>query len=288
MSIIVTGATGHLGRLVVDHLIARGVAPTSIVAAGRDKDRLAKVAETGVATAVIDYTDPATLDAAFAGADTLVLVSSSEVGQRAAQHANAVEAAQRAGIARVVYTSAPGATTSALILAPEHKATEEIITASGLTYTILRNNWYNENYSAALAQAKQTGAYLASTGAGKVSSASRNDFAEAIAAVLTTPGHDDVVYELAGDTSWDGDHFAAAATAALGVPVAHQSVRPEEHGAILASVGLDAGLVGFLVALDANIRDGLLDGPTSVLSDLIGRPTTPLADTLREEAARLS
>ncbi|MDO9398212.1 MAG: NAD(P)H-binding protein, partial [Herbiconiux sp.] len=278
MTIVVTGATGHLGRLAIDHLLARGVAASDIVAAGRSTEKLAAVAaETGVRTTVVDFTDPATLDAAFADADALAFVSSSEVGQREAQHRNVVDAAARAGIARLVYTSAPAATDTALILAPDHAFTERAIEAAGIPAVILRNGWYNENYAGSFEQARATGAYTASTGAGRVSSAARTDYAEAIAAVLTSDGHLGEVYELSGDTAWDGAEFAAVASEVLGTPIVFNDVTPEEHRAILLAAGLDEGTAGFVVALDGNIRDGLLGHTPGDLSRLIGHPTTPLA-----------
>jgi NAD(P)H dehydrogenase (quinone) len=279
MTIVVSGATGHLGRLAVEHLLARGVAASDIVAAGRNPEKLAAVAEsTGVRTAVVDFDDPATLDAALAGADKFVLVSGSEVGRRAAQHKNAVEAAARAGVSQLVYTSAPKATDTTLILAPEHKATEEAIAAAGVPATILRNGWYHENYDGSYAQAAASGVYLASTGDGRVSSAPRTDYAEAIAAVLTGEGaeHLGAVYELSGDTAWSGDDFAAAATTASGREVVYRSVTPEEHLAALKEAGLDEGTAGFVVALDGNIRDGLLGETSGDLARLIGHPTQPL------------
>jgi len=281
MTIVVTGATGHLGRLAIDHLIARGIAASDIVAAGRNQDKLAELAAAGARTATVDFASPETLDTAFAGADTLVLVSGSEVGQRAVQHSNAIEAAKRAGVSRIVYTSAPAATTSALILAPEHKATEETLVASGVPFTILRNGWYHENYAASFAQAAATGVHLTSTGNGRVASAARNDYAEAIAAVLTTDGHVGAVYELSGDTAWTGTDFAATASEVLGRDVVFASVTPEEHTEALAAAGLDEGTVGFIVALDSNIRDGLLGETSGDLSRLIGRPTLPLESYLR-------
>ncbi len=283
MTIVVTGATGHLGRLAIDHLLTRGIAASDIVAAGRNVGKLAEVAEAGVRTAVIDFADATTLDAAFAGADTLVLVSGSEVGQRAAQHANAIAAAQRAGVSRIVYTSAPAATTSALILAPEHKATEETLTASGVPFTILRNGWYNENYEGTFAQVAATGVYLASTGDGRVASAARADYAEAIAAVLTSDGHVGAVYELSGDTAWDGAEFAAAASKVLGREIVFESVTSDEHAAALAAAGLDDATIGFVVALDGNIRDGLLGETSGDLARLIGHATTPIESYLRTQ-----
>ena len=284
MSIVVTGATGQLGRLIVKHLLSRGVAPAEITAVGRNADRLADLAQSGVGTAIIDYNDPATLAAAFAGADALMLVSGSEVGQRVSQHSNAITAAVAAGVSRIVYTSAPAADTSALILAPEHKATEEALHASGVAVTILRNGWYTENYASAVQQARENGVYLTSAGDGRVASASREDYAEAAAVVLTTPGHENATYELAGDVAWTGTEMAAALTEVLERPVVFSSVSPEEHTAILTGAGLDGGTVGFVVALDGNTRDGLLAGGTTELSTLIGRPTTPLVDGLRSVA----
>ena len=284
MSIVVTGATGQLGRLIVKHLLSRGVAPAEITAVGRNADRLADLAQSGVGTAVIDYNDPATLAAAFAGADALMLVSGSEVGQRVSQHTNAITAAVAAGVSRIVYTSAPAADTSTLILAPEHKATEEALHASGVAVTILRNGWYTENYASAVQQARENGVYLTSAGDGRVASASREDYAEAAAVVLTTPGHENATYELAGDVAWTGTEMAAALTEVLERPVVFSSVSPEEHTAILTGAGLDGGTVGFVVALDGNTRDGLLAGGTTELSTLIGRPTTPLVDGLRSVA----
>lgn len=284
MSIVVTGATGQLGRLIVEHLISRGVAPAEITAVGRNAERLSDLATAGVGTAVADYSDPASLAAAFAGADVLMLVSGSEVGQRVAQHSNAITAAVTAGVSRIVYTSAPKADTSALILAPEHKATEEALRESGVAFTILRNGWYTENYAGSVQQARETGVYLTSAGDGRVASASRTDYAEAAAVVLTTPGHENAVYELAGDVAWTGDDMAAALTEVVGRPVVFTAVSPEEHTAILTGAGLDGGTVGFVVALDGNTRDGLLAGGSSDLASLIGRPTTPLLDGLRAVA----
>ncbi|WP_144803214.1 NmrA family NAD(P)-binding protein [Curtobacterium sp. BH-2-1-1] len=281
MQITVTGASGHLGSLVVEHLLSRGVAASDIVATGRSVDALADLTARGVRAVQADYDDVASLQAAFAGTDTLVLVSSSAVGQRARQHGNAITAAAAAGVTHVVYTSAPHADTSTLILAPEHKATEELLRDAPFDATVLRNNWYNENYEQAFAQAAQSGSYLASTGDGRVASAARTDFAEAAAIVAATDRHRGETLELAGDTAWDGATFADTASDVLGRPVAFQPVDSATHQQILLGAGLDEGTVGFLVALDANIAQGLLDGPSTVLSDLLGRPTTPLRKTMQ-------
>ncbi|KQQ52178.1 SDR family oxidoreductase [Plantibacter sp. Leaf314] len=281
MSLVVTGATGHLGHLVVEHLLARGTDPASIVATGRRTEALADLAAQGVRTATVDFADPSTLDAALEAGDTVLLVSSSEVGQRVAQHANVIDAAKRAGVARIVYTSASKADTSPLILAPEHKATEELLRASGVPFTILRNGWYTENYGQAVDQAKATGSFVGSVGDGRVSSASRTDYAEAAAVVLTADGHEGAVYELSGDVAWTQPELAQAISELIGREVTYQDLSPEDHSKALLAAGLDEGTVGFVVALDGNTRDGLLGDTSGDLSRLIGRPTTPLVEGLR-------
>jgi NAD(P)H dehydrogenase (quinone) len=280
MTILVTGASGHLGHLAVEHLLDLGTAPDQIVAGARTPSAIADLAALGVRTVHLDYTDVASLDAALVGVDHLLLVSGSEVGQRAVQHAAVIDAAKRAGVEHLVYTSAPAATTSALILAPEHKATEEAIVASGIPATILRNSWYTENYVGAAQQAAATGELVASVGDGRVASASRTDYARAAAVVLTEPGHVGAVYELSGDYAWNFTELAAAISVALDTPVAYAPVTSEEHAAILGGAGLDEGTIGFVVGLDTNIRDGLLGVTTGDLARLIQRPTTPLAEGL--------
>jgi NAD(P)H dehydrogenase (quinone) len=281
MTILVTGASGHLGRLAIDALLARGVAPSELVAGARTPSAIADLAERGVATVALDYTDTASIEAALEGVTKVLLISGSEVGQRAIQHANVITAAAAAGIEQLVYTSAPKATTSTLILAPEHKATEEAITASGIPSTILRNGWYTENYAGSYAQAVASGSLVASVADGRVASASRADFAEAAAVVLTTDGHLGKIYELSGDVAWTYDDLAAAFATISGTDVAYAPVTPEEHAAILAGAGLDEGTIGFVVALDGNTRDGLLAETSGDLARLIGRPTTPLLEGLR-------
>jgi NAD(P)H dehydrogenase (quinone) len=284
MTLLVTGAAGHLGRLVVEALLARGVPASEIRAGARDTAKVADLAERGVQAVRLDYDEPQTVADAVAGVERVLLISGSAVGQRVAQHRAVIDAAAAEGVAQLVYTSAPRATTSALVLAPEHKATEEAIAASGLPATILRNNWYTENYLGTLAQARETGVVASSTGAGRVASASRRDFAEAAAVVLTSDGHLGAVYELGGDVAWDFAELAAAIGEVLGREVAYVPQTPEQQLAALEAAGLDAGTAGFLVALDGNIRDGLLGEVTGELSRLIGRPTTPLVEGLRAGA----
>jgi NAD(P)H dehydrogenase (quinone) len=276
MSILVTGATGHLGTLVIDALLAMGVPAEQIRAGARRPERV-----TTVPAVHLDYNDPASVAAAMQGVERVLLISGSEVGKRVAQHTAVIDAATAAGVAQLVYTSAPAARTSALLLAPEHKATEEAIEASGLPATILRNAWYTENYVPTLQQAR-SGEIVSSAGEGRVASASRKDYAEAAAVVLTTPGHEGAVYELSGDTAWSFTEFAEVASELLGQPVHYRAVTPEEHAAHLSAAGLDDATIGFIVGLDGNIRDGLLGHTPGDLSRLIGRPTTPLAEGLAQ------
>ncbi|AGW41937.1 hypothetical protein O159_19180 [Leifsonia xyli subsp. cynodontis DSM 46306] len=282
MTIVVTGATGRLGRLTVEALRERSVPADSIRALGRSAERLALLAAQDIQTAVIDFDKPETLEPAFAGADAMLLVSSSEIGQRVRQHRNAIEAAKRAGVGRLVYTSAPHATEADLVLAPEHAATERLLAESGLPVTILRNNLYTDSYADQLGIAAATGEIVASVGAGLIASAPRRDYAEAAAVVLTTEGHEGAVYELTGDVAWTFAELAAVASDLLGREIVYRPVTSEEYRQILLGVGLDEGSAGFVVALDGDIRNGGFAEVTSTLSELIGRPTTPLAQGLAD------
>jgi NAD(P)H dehydrogenase (quinone) len=281
MTILVTGATGQLGRLVIDSLLERGAEPSSIIAGVRDVAKASEIAARGVRTAVVDYDRPDTIAAALEGVDSVLLISGSEVGRRTAQHQAVIDAAKAAGVTKLVYTSAPKAPTSDLVLAPEHKATEELIAASGVPSVILRNNWYTENYAGNIAQARETGVVAASVGEGRVASASRKDFADAAAVVLLEDGHLGQAYELGGDVAWNYDDLAAAIAEVIGSPVEYRSLTTEEHAAALASAGLDEGTIGFVTALDAGIRGGALADTDGTLARLIGRPTTPLVEGLR-------
>lgn len=285
MSVVVTGATGHLGCLVVESLLERGYAAGDITATGRNTGKLADLAERGVTVRRADFEDPASLRAAFQGADTVLLVSGAELGKRVAQHRNAIEAAKEVGVGHLVYTSAPQASDTTLILAPEHKATEEILVASGLSNTILRNGWYNEISQQDLEQAREHGAFVGSAGEGRTASAARRDLAEAAAVVLTDPApHTGAVYELTGDNAWTKAELAGYMSEVLGREVVYRDLSPEEHRAVLTGAGLDADTAEFVVGLDRNTRDGELALTSGTLAELLGRPTTPVIDTLRELA----
>ncbi|WP_314426783.1 SDR family oxidoreductase [uncultured Microbacterium sp.] len=278
MTILVTGSTGSLGRLVIASLLERGADPQSIVAGARDT---AKASDLGVRVAHLDYTDPSSIAAALDGVESVLLISGSEVGQRVPQHQAVIDAAKAAGVTKFVYTSAPKATTSDLVLAPEHKATEEAIVAADLPAVILRNNWYTENYAADLARAAETGVVASGAASGRVASASRKDFAEAAAVVLLEDGHIGRVYELGGDVAWDYTELAAAISEVTGRDVTYRPLSADEQLAGLQAAGLDEGTAGFVVALDAGIAAGALADSDGTMSRLIGRPTTPLVDGLR-------
>src|SRR5690554_905845 len=281
MPIAVTGATGHLGRLVIDEL-RRSRPAGSLVAIARDASRVQDLAEAGVLVREAAYEDRAALVRALAEVRVLLLVSGSEVGRRVEQHRNVVEAAVEAGVEHVVYTSAPRADTSALVLAPEHRATEEMLRDSGLAWTILRNHWYTEDYVGTLAQAAETGEIGSAAGEGRVASASRADLAAGAAAVLLGEGHEGKVYELGGDHAWDFHELAAAASKVVGREVVYKPVDAETLRSILVQhAGLDEGTAGFVVQLDLDIAAGLLAETTGELSALLGRPTTPLEEGLR-------
>ncbi|MEU7959076.1 SDR family oxidoreductase [Micromonospora humida] len=279
MSVVVTGATGHLGRLIVESLLRRGVPAGQIVALGRSVDRLADLAERGVVVRTADYTDPDSLRAAFADAEKLMFVSGSEAGQRVPQHHNVIEAARQAGVGLVVYTSIAHADTSDLLLAAEHRATEEELRASGLPYVLLRNSWYLENYTG------QRANYLAhgvagSAGDGRVSAATRADYAEAAAEVLTTQGHTGRVYELGGE-AFTMTELAAEVSRQSGRDVRYTDLPVPAYTELLVSAGLPEPYAATLADADRGLAHGALYVPVADLEKLLGRRPTTLAEALR-------
>ncbi|GAB7181349.1 SDR family oxidoreductase [Kitasatospora sp. Ki12] len=274
---VVTGATGQLGRLVVEGLLA-AVPASEVAVAVRSAEKAADLAARGVTVRVVDYDRPETLADAFAAGDRVLLISGSEVGRRIPQHRAVVDAAAAAGVALLAYTSAPGAAT--FRLADEHKATEELILASGLPYALLRNGWYTENYLGDAAGTVARGVVLGSAGEGRIATAPRRDYADAAVAVLR--GEDaNAVYELSGDAAWSLPELAAELAKASGKPVEHRDVAPAEHLAVLVGAGLPEGFAEVLVDVDAGIARGELAGTPGDLARLIGRPTVPLADSVR-------
>ncbi len=281
-TIAVTAATGQLGTLVVDELL-KIVPAESLAAVVRDPVKAKPIADKGVDVRVAAYDDPAKLRSALQGVDRLLLISGSEVGQRVPQHTNVVEGAKEAGVSFIGYTSAPKASDTDLILAPEHKATEAVVQASGIPYSIMRNNWYFENYASTVEGAKASGEIVSSSNGGRIPAVPRSDLAAGHVAVLTGEGHDNTVYEFAGDQAWTWDEFAAELSDVLGRPVTHRNVSTEEHAQALQAVGLDEGTAGFLAALDVNIAAGALE-VDSDLSRVLGRPTTTLRQFLEGQA----
>jgi len=285
VSYVITGATGHLGRLVVQELLSRGVPAGDITATGRDITKVKDLADRGVRVLAIDYDDPASLDAAFRGADRILLVSASEVGasepgRRAQQHENAIDAAVRAGAGLLAYTSIANAGTTSMRLAAEHQATEAALRASGLTYALLRNSWYVENYTAQVPAILQRGSLAGSAGDGRVSAATRADYAAAAAAVLTGDGHAGRAYELGGDEAFTLAELAAEIGAQAGQPVGYLDLPEDEYARLLTSTGLpEAGAV-IMADADRGLARGDLFVDSGHLRQLIGRPTTTLRDAV--------
>lgn len=280
MSIVVTGATGRLGRLVVERLLETGVPAAGIAAVVRDKEKAADLAARGVELRLADYDDPATLNGVFRAGDRVLLVSGNEVGRRVPQHTAVIAAARAAGVAQLAYTGVLGGPEADFELAEEHKATERAILDSGLPHTFLRNGWYTENYTEQLGPVLEHGAVVASAGEGRIASAPRADYAAAAAAVLTGDGHLGRAYELSGDTAWSLAEYAAEVAKHSGKDIAHRNVPAETHLEILTGAGVPAPFAAILVDVDRAIERGLLARGDGDLARLIGRPTTPLAETV--------
>jgi len=281
--IVVTGATGKLGRLVIAGLLEK-IPPAQIVAAVRTPEKAADLAALGIQVRRADYSQPETLRPAFAGADKVLLISSSDLttgsDARAVQHQAVIEAATGAGARLLAYTSILRADTSTLALAKVHKATEESIRASGLPFVFLRNGWYLENQTEALGPAVQHGAILGAAGEGRFASAARSDYAAAAVSVLTAPGHENKAYELAGDSPYALSELAAEVSKQVGKPVAYSNLPPEDYQSALESFGLPAALAGLLVDAEMGAARGELDGSSHDLRALTGRPTVTLADAV--------
>jgi NAD(P)H dehydrogenase (quinone) len=282
MTIAITGATGQLGRLVVSKLKDR-VSDAEIIALVRSPE---KASDLGVTTRAANYDKRETLTDALAGVDTLLLISSSEVGKREAQHRNVIEAAKKAGVKRIVYTSLLHADTSPLDLAAEHLATENALKASGVPFTILRNGWYTENYTGSIAGALAGGAFIGSASDGKISSATRSDFADAAVAVLTSEGHEGKTYELAGDESYTLSDLAAEVSRQSEKEIPYKDLPEAEYAAALTGLGLPQGLAQAIAGWDTGASQNGLFDDSGELSNLIGRRTTPLslavADALKQ------
>jgi NAD(P)H dehydrogenase (quinone) len=281
MKIGVTGATGQLGRLTIAKLKEK-VATDSIVALVRTPE---KAAGLGVETRAFDYSKRDSLAASLQGIDKLLLISGNEVGQRLPQHIAVIEAAKKAGVKQIIYTSILHADTSSLGLAVEHLATEAAIKASGLVYTILRNGWYTENYTGSAKGAIGAGAFIGCAGNGKIASAARVDFAAAAVVVLTGTGHENKIYELAGDTAYTLADLAAEISRQTGKAIPYNNLTETQYADILKSFGLPEGVAQMLADSDTGASKGGLFDDSKQLSALIGRPTTSLSKVLADAIA---
>lgn len=278
-TIAVTGTSGKLGPLVVDALLERGITPSDIVAIARSTDTIKHLADRGIVTRHGDYNDPDSLDAALAGVDRLVLVSSSALGQRVAQHTNVIAAAERAGVSRIVYTSLLRANTSTIAIAAEHWDTEQRLAASPIPATILRNSWYLENYTAQIPQYTSNGTVLGATNGARLTAATRADYAAAAAAAVMQDA-EGVTYEL-GAATFTLDDLAQTVTSASGVNVLHRNLPVAGFAAALEGAGLDEATAGFFAAVDDDIARGELFTDSADLEKLIGRTPATLADAVR-------
>ena len=280
MSVVVTGATGHLGRLVVQNLLDRGVPAGEIVATGRRTETLAELADRGVVVRPSDFEDPDSLAAVFAGAQKVLLVSSSAMGQRVAQHTNAIEAAKAAGVELLAYTSILNADTSKMLLAGEHQATEAVLRASGVPFTLLRNGWYHENYTAQIPVYLQHSGVIGAARDGRISAAARADYAAAAGAVLAQDGHAGAVYELGGTESFTLAELAATVAAATGQEIGYTDLPVEALTQALLGAGLPQPMAETFADVDRWIAEGALHTDSPDLARLAGRPTTSLKDSV--------
>lgn len=278
--IAITGVSGQLGRQVVEELL-KSVEANSVVAIVRTPAKVSDLAGRGVQVRAADYNDKSAMQQALAGVEKLLLVSSSEVGQRAIQHRNVIDAAKAAGVKLIAYTSLLHADTSPLGLAEEHVATEKMLKESGVPFVLLRNGWYTENYLASLPAALQHGVFIGSAGAGKIASATRADYAAAAAKVLTLDNQAGKTYELAGDRGWTLAELAEEVSRQSGKTVVYQNLSEAEFKAALLGAGLPEGFAAMLANSDIGAsKDGLFDD-SHQLSQLTGRPTTSLAESVR-------
>lgn len=278
--IAITGASGQLGQLVVEELL-KTVAADQLVAIVRNPSKIKAFSERGVQVRAASYEDKTALVQALRGVEKLLLISSSEVGQRAVQHHNVIEAAKEAGVKLIAYTSLLHADSSPLGLADEHIATEEMLKQSGIPFVLLRNGWYTENYLASVPPALQHGAFIGSAGEGKIASATRADYAAAAAKVMTLDNQAGKVYELAGDHGWTLSELTAELTKQSGTTVVYQNLPEADFKAALLGAGLPEGLAAMLANSDAGAAKGGLFEDSRQLSQLIGRPTTSLAESVR-------
>lgn len=277
--IAITGATGQLGQLVIENLL-KTVPASQIVAIVRNPAKATALSQQGITVRQADYRDEAAFTQALQEVDKLLLISSSEVGQRAVQHRNVINAAKAAKVKFIAYTSLLHADRSPLALHVEHIDTEKMLADSGIAHALLRNGWYTENYLASAPAALEHGVFIGAAGEGRIASATRADYAAAAAQIISTEGHTGKVYELAGDDSWTLSQLAAELSKQSGKPVVYQNLSEADFAAALKEVGLPAGLADMLADSDIGASKGGLFDDSRTLSKLIGRPTTSLAESV--------
>ncbi|GLZ79277.1 NAD(P)-dependent oxidoreductase [Actinorhabdospora filicis] len=282
MKIMVTGATGRLGSLIAARLLDAGVDPGELVLGVRDPAKLSWTHGGEVRHA--DYDRPETLDTAFTGVGKLLLMSANGTHtERAGQHARAIDAAARAGVAHIVYTGI--LSTAPEIIGRPAWDTEIALAASGVPTTVLRHALYTQNYATDLPEALADGELLTATGDGRLASADRRDLARAAAAVLTGTGHEGRAYELTGPRAWSLDEMCATAASTAGRPLTHRSVSVPELRRVFADLGVPPHGIDVISGIQAGIRDGLFSTVTPDLENLLGGPATPMEETVRDALA---
>ncbi|MBZ2188247.1 SDR family oxidoreductase [Alcanivorax sp. JB21] len=278
--ILITGATGQLGRLVIQHLI-KTLDPSRIIAGVRNPEKATELSGLGVVVRRFDYAQPDTLDSGLEGVNKLLLISSSEVGQRTGQHKNVIDAALRAKVSLLAYTSILHADTNPMQLAQEHQETEAYLRKSGVPSVILRNGWYTENYAENILPSLDHGALVGAAGDGRIAAAPRADYAEAAVAVLTsTEQQAGRTYELAGDDAFTLSELAEEVSRQSGRPFRYQNLEEAEYAGVLVSLGLPEGLASILADSDVEASRGALFDDGHQLSRLTGRKTTPYQEVV--------
>jgi len=276
--ILVTASTGKLGHHVIKHLLHR-VPASEIVAGVRNRQKAKEFSDKGIELRELDYSKASTIADALNGVDKVLLISGNE-GERVAGHKAVIDAAKKAGVKLLVYTSALNADSGKTLIHADHKATETLIRESGIPYVFLRNGWYVENYTDNVGPTLEHGAMFGATKDAKFSPAPREEYAEAAAIVLTTTGHLNKEYELAGDTQVSHSEIAAEIARASNKPVKYNDLSETDFKAMLEKVGLPSGLATLFADADAGLARGELTSTSKDLSTLIGRPTTPLGKAI--------
>ncbi|MDF2724002.1 MAG: hypothetical protein K0Q59_3677 [Paenibacillus sp.] len=280
MKVLVTGATGKLGELVVEALLNK-LPAGQIAVSVRDPKKAERWTAAGVEVRYGDFDDEASLEKAFAGIDRLLIISTADFQHRLRQHTTAIRAAKKANVGFIAYTSAPNAADSKLILAHDHRETENVLKSSGVPYSILRNNWYLENEAGSFHAVLNGAPWAIASGSGRVGWATRRDYAEAAANVLAGPGHENTVYELSGEPLTQ-EQLASIFAEAMNREVQVVHMDDEAYGKMLLEVGMPEAVVPVFVDVQRGIRSGELAIESGDLLRLLGRPVTPLGDGIRE------